>query len=267
MAIAKKTYTRTVRVSRLAQNQQEMFEVFASYYDNAFLETFERDLAEKEVVFLIRCAVSRKVVGFSTLKRYQVELEGEKAPVFFSGDTIVHKDYWGKNGLGLAFGRYLLREKLKHPLRPVYWNLISKGYKTYLLLTNNFGTFYPRYDQPTPPRMQALIDACGRTLYPENYNPASGVIEFASKPGSVKDRLKGSVACIEEEHLKNPKIAFFQQRNPRWESGDELVCLGEFTLRMFLSVLLKKARKNLKGKKLPHAEGVVRDLPRLQFLK
>ncbi len=50
---------------------------------------------------------------------------------FFSGDTIIEKEYWGNRALTCAMYRYIVSFKLRYPLVPVYWILISKGFKTY----------------------------------------------------------------------------------------------------------------------------------------
>ena len=64
--------------------------------------------------------------------------------------------------------------RLKNPFTPVWWFLISKGYKTYLLLANNFINYYPRYELPTPPLYKDLIGQSALKLYPENYDQHSG---------------------------------------------------------------------------------------------
>jgi len=46
----------------------------------------------------------------------------------------------------MAFAKHLLLAKIRTPGRRVYWFLISKGYKTYLLLARTFLGFLPRRD-------------------------------------------------------------------------------------------------------------------------
>jgi hypothetical protein len=54
------------------------------------------------------------------------------------------------------------------------------------------------------------------------------------------------VAAIREKDLANPHIKYFLQRNPDWQRGDELVCLGEFDLAMPVRVFSKTLLKQLR---------------------
>ena len=59
---------------------------------------------------------------------------------------ILERRFWGYGGLQMAFAKHLLLAKIRTPGRRVYWFLISKGYKTYLLLARTFLGFLPRRD-------------------------------------------------------------------------------------------------------------------------
>ena len=61
----------------------------------------------------------------------------------FSGDTIVARECWNEQALTQIWGRLALALMDRYPPGTLYWFLISKGYKTYLLLTNNFPTAFP----------------------------------------------------------------------------------------------------------------------------
>lgn len=141
------------------------------------------------------------------------------------------------------FARYFILKRLKNPFTPFYWFLISKGYKTYLLLTNNFVNYYPRFDRETPVTMSNLIASFATKLYPDYYEPDSGLIRFPY----VSAHLKSHVAAIDEHLLAtNPKIAFFAQKNPEWAKGTELCCVGELSWNLPALYLAKFVRKKLK---------------------
>src|SRR5688500_11984751 len=204
---------RCVSINALRQAQIEaMFLLFTEYYDQVSYSQFQTDLRGKDHVFLL-CDPSGEIRGFSTIVAIHAEREGRPVRGLFSGDTVVHKDYWGSGALGVAFLKYLFLQKLSRPFEPLYWFLISKGYRTYLMMANNFAEHYPRYEQPTPPDMQALIDRFALILYPDRYDPALGTIPAA---GKACDRLKADVAPIGENLLANPRIAYFVERNPGW---------------------------------------------------
>lgn len=236
-----------VKVSTLKPAEvEEMFCLFCDYYANVSVDQFKKDLFKKDHVFLMRDPLFPDIKGFSTIVSVVAQPLNQGKPVrgFFSGDTVVHQDYWGQGALGVAFLKFLFLQKLRRPFEPLYWFLISKGYKTYLLMANNFPCHYPRYEKPTPPDIQALLDSFASQLYPEGYDPLLGTI--AAPDPEQKDRLKTQVAPIGDVLLKhNPRIAFFVEKNPGWKQGNELACLAEMTFAMPFQYQSKIIRKRL----------------------
>ena len=84
-----------------------MFELMEQYYDCMDLKRFEKDLASKDDVILLLDGKTDVIKGFSTLKTVELEHGGKTAYGLFSGDTVVHRDYWGQRVLGKAFLKYL----------------------------------------------------------------------------------------------------------------------------------------------------------------
>jgi len=244
-----KLVSQTTPVCELTKFEtKSMYLVFSKYYLNTSYEQFMADLEEKDVVFLLLDSKSKDIVGFSTLVNLYVDVEGQEQRGCFSGDTILEKEYWGQGTLGIAFLKYLFFQKIKNPFKPLYWFLISKGYKTYLLMANNFKTHYPRYEHSTPKKQNSIIKAFSETLYGDYFNPETGVISFSKV--SSKDCLKSEITPITKELLlKNKRIKFFAQRNPGWEEGNELACVAEMTLGMpfyYQAKIIKKQWKRWK---------------------
>lgn len=231
-----------VRVTSLPpEDKARMFALMRLYYEAVTEEQFLHDLAQKDAVIILREKASGVLQGFSTLVSLEVKQDGRTLRGIFSGDTVVEKKYWGQRVLGKAFLRYLFVEKLRHPFAPLYWLLISKGYKTYLMMANNFGEHFPRYEMSTPPDKKAIADAFYTSLFPLYYNPATGRIRFAEQAC----HLKCGVADISPHLLAtNPRIAFFQRVNPRWKQGEELACIARMTLRMPVYYAVKSLVKN-----------------------
>lgn len=222
---------------------ERMQKLFLNYYDLPNPEDFFRDFQKKDHVIVLRDKKTGEIQGFSTQKIITHEIQGRIYQGVFSGDTLVDKEYWGDPALGFGFFCYLMKINLRHPTQKVYWHLISKGYKTYLLLTNNFDSYYPRFERETPPFEQALIDSFSQQLYPHAFKKELGLLQFEGP----HERLKAEVAPITEElRKKNAKIDFFATRNPHWSRGDELVCLGEFHLLLPFNHAKKVVSRNLK---------------------
>lgn len=199
---------------------QKMFDLLQDYYENCTPEIFQRDLNNKNWVILLRDQESKSIQGFSTLAFYKSLVKGKEVGVVYSGDTIIRPAYWGTPELPRTWGKLVLKMGQRLP-KPLYWLLISSGYKTYRFLTTFFKEYYPRYDRPTPPEIQEIIDHLARERFGSDYYPELGLVRFSM--GATP--LREGVAEITERRLKNPHIAFFVARNPGHAQGDELVCL------------------------------------------
>lgn len=199
---------------------RRMFELFQDHYENAAFDTFERDLNAKNWVILLRDRESDSIQGFSTLAFYQSLVDGDPLGVVYSGDTVIRPDYWGTFELPRTWIRAVMRigAGLSQPL---YWLLISSGYKTYRFLPVFFEEFYPRYDRPTPSEVQQLIHHLAGERFGSEYHPGLGIVRFSD--GATP--LRPEVAQIGEKRLKDPHVAFFVEKNPGHVQGDELVCL------------------------------------------
>ena len=246
-----KLFAKTINTTQVSdQMKQDMFILFDRYYDNVNKEKFISDFNSKDKVIILRDKTGL-IRGFSTIKELKIELESEVIWGIFSGDTVIDLNFWGGSELAVEFFKNVLKAKAKHPFCEVYWFLISKGYKTYLLLANNFKTYYPRYDKDTPERHQKIIKQFGTNLFGRLYQSD----KFLLSSANMFDRLKQSVAPISDSLLKcNPKIAYFQKMNPHWQEGDELCCIGrvdfglitQFTTRTFSKQLKKRASLMIK---------------------
>lgn len=228
---------RVVPISKLQDTTiKRMFTLMRSHYENVSEADFRRDLSKKNDVILLFDGASKDIKGFSTLVHQRLDLGDRPCIGVFSGDTIVEPQYWGQRALQRRFARYIFTMKLKNPTTPVFWFLISKGYKTYLLLSNNFFVHYPRHEKPTPPDVQATMDAFYSSMFPNNYDRSSGLIRF----GPEACRLRAGVAEITPElEKKSKRIAYFGKLNPEWKSGVELACVGEINFYTPFLYILK----------------------------
>tara|TARA_A100001391_G_scaffold160_3_gene368 strand:+ start:32800 stop:33573 length:774 start_codon:yes stop_codon:yes gene_type:complete len=236
---------RYVPISKVSVDQMlRMYDLYRRYYENISVDLFCKDMVEKNGVFLIQERESRRTVGFSTLKVLDMEVGGKTVTGVFSGDTIIEKEFWGTRVLQVQFFLRMVKEKLKRPYRPLYWLLISKGYKTYLLLANNFYSYYPHPEGRCDHLADYVANYC-HTLFPDSFCDQRRLLDF----GNGYTHLKQDVAMITKEMCeKNAKIRFFEQCNPSWERGTELPCIGlvdaHLLLRYPLDVWRKRRRSS-----------------------
>lgn len=229
------------RVDLDEATRARMLELMQLCYDNIDRERFFADLdAKQDVIALVDDAGT--LMGFSTVRIAHEQLRGKAVDILFSGDTVIHPDCWGAKALQSGFLAYTVKHKLRRPWRPLYWLLLSKGYKTYLLLANNFPTAFPRRqtapDRVAPaPELVELRDRLASSWWPSEFDAASGIVRFA------RDRVKHGVAPIDPETLAHPDVAFFVEHNPRWADGDELVCFAEIDFALGVRWFAKQLRR------------------------
>lgn len=200
-------------------DREAMFALMERVYDGVTREAFDRDLAGKHECIVLRTA-SGELVGFSTQQFLTVEVDGRRVDGVFSGDTVIHPDHWGSPALLQAF----TRRYFDHD-PPLQWFLVSKGHRTYRMLTTFFEEFWPRRGHPLPDAARAVRDAYARALYPDDYDADAGVLAYRTP----KDRLREGVAGVTERDLRNPDVAFFVERNPGHALGHDLACLAELS--------------------------------------
>jgi hypothetical protein len=219
--------------------RDQMYALLDTYFAGVGRARFEADLAEKDTIILLRDADSNVIRGFSTLMRMTVHVDGREIAAFFSGDTIIHRDYWGETILSRIWAQTVFAEvdrlSVERPEALVYWFLICSGYKTWRFLPVFFREFYPNAASPTPAHVQRILDALGRAKFGEEYLPGEGGEEGEKGEGIVRFRaatpLRPGVAEITDQRLHDPNVAFFARVNPGHHRGDELACLAELSRR------------------------------------
>lgn len=210
-----------------------MHALFEAHYASSPLSTFLDDLYRKEGVFLVRRRSDGEIVGFSTLGVYRFEIGGRQVKGLFSGDTIIESAHRGSRTLQQAFAWKLFIEAIKAPLTPQYWMLISKGYKTYLLMARNFPDFHPRRDHPNPAMAGLVRDYC-EAMFPGKLDEGTMLLHF----GDDANRLKPDVADITDEMRLDPDIRHFERLNPTWAQGTELPCIARTDLSAFFQAIV-----------------------------
>jgi hypothetical protein len=237
---------RTIAVASVTDRDRDrLFSIFHRYYDQVSRDQFEQDFSKKDDVILLSTP-DGVAHGFSTLQNLELVIDGRRVRGVFSGDTVIEQEYWGQGSLGVEFLKYLFRQMARAPLTPFYWFLISKGYKTYLLMANNFDAHWPRHESETPAFEREVMRQVSSDLFGDAYDDARGLVCFEQSMGQLKD---GVAAVTDELCEQNPRVAFFAERNPTWAEGTELVCLARMSWAMPFTYWWKVMRKTKKKPK------------------
>ncbi len=200
------------------QSRTKLYELFQQFYANTSKDRFFGDFSNKH--WLIRMSDNNRLVGFSTQQIIELPWNGETIRFLFSGDTIVHPDYWNQSRLAGAFGHLFLRIEAESST-PLYWFLISKGFRTYRFLPVFFHRFFPHHSAGDND-LKPLLDTIASSMFKTAYNPRTGIIEA----DPTKDHLIRSLAAIPLTRQRDPHVAFFQRANPSYAVGSELACLA-----------------------------------------
>lgn len=213
--------------------KEQMLTLLQAYYDHVRKEVFYKDLSQKDWVILLN-NTEEGVVGFSTVQLISLEVNKKEHLYVFSGDTIIKEEARNPHGLTAAFIHLMYALINKHAEKPLYWFLISKGYRTYRFLPLYFKEYYPAFNHSTPKENALIIDTIAKHKFGELYNPVNNVITYPFE----KDKLKPDHATISEvRQSKNPHIRFFAERNPTFYKGDDLASIALISHSNFLPAI------------------------------
>jgi len=225
----RKLYSKLLNISELTpESIVQMFHLFQQYFDNCIYECFLHDLKKKQYVIQLFDTATDTIKGFTTLSLFSHTYLNKKITVVFSGDTIISKHFWWTNELAKNGMKAVLKLTNNDDI-PVYWLLLSSGYRTYRFLPVFFKEFYPRYDKPTPEDKQNLMNDVAKKLFEDEFFTEFGVVRFKQGVTFMKKELLD----FDKSRLENPHINFFIKRNPGYINGDELVCLTQINENNF----------------------------------
>jgi hypothetical protein len=201
----------------------------------------ERGYAEGELRKRQRIAQFRMngaLLGMVSLDVSTAEFRGRRVTAISTAHVLIRENWRGRNLLQKLGFRTFLRERLRHPLRAIYWFFDTFSYKSYLLLPRNFRTYWPRHDQPTPADQAALIDTLARQVYGPAWRPDQGIVVR-----SGQKRMRETAAPLILARDSDPALEFFARTNPGHAEGDMLVCLCPLSLSNWLTLAGKVARR------------------------
>jgi len=200
--------------------RQTMYDLFCAQFEQVSYARFVADLEEKNWVLLLR-RDDDSLGGFSCMHFYDVDIDGEELTVVYSGDTVVSSDTWGDSALSYYWMGAIDYLRRLHRKQTVYWFLLVSGYRTYRFLPVYSDCYFPRHDRETPADIRKIMDTLARDRFGERYDAETGIVHLDA-PAVLKDEYRG----IPERRLQDPHIAFFAERNPDHEQGDELICFS-----------------------------------------
>lgn len=223
------------------KEREQMWQLYSEMYLHVDRYEFLFDLNQKNTVYMAYDKQTKQLKGFSTALVYTTKLKDQKYSILYSGDTIIHPDYWGSKALHKAMMKTAIQYKLKYPQQPLYWHLISSGNRTYMAMARNCPSYFPAYNQETPKVISELIDHISSSQFGASYNKKTQVIEM-NRPKAI---FRPELAPFDRKTRSLPEISFFMQKNPGYHKGDELSCLAEIDSKMFVHFLKRNIYKKI----------------------
>jgi len=221
-ALGQGTYRATVkRIADLsAEDRRDLVSLYLKYYDGSTQSQVLRDLDAKTEALLL--SFDGILIGFTTLEVYERQWNDSPIRIVYSGDTVVEREHWGQQTLAFAWIARMGELKREMPRVPLYWFLIVKGHRTYKFLPTFGKSFFPHWAIARDD-LKPIADMLATEKFGTDYNPATGIVEFATSHG----HLKQEIALPSIEEMGKESVRFFLARNPHYLRGCEMVCLCE----------------------------------------
>jgi hypothetical protein len=216
--------------------RREMASLYLDNYDGTSEALFLDDLSRKDEALLVYAG--RQLVGFTTIMVFEREWRAERIRIVYSGDTVVDRAHWGQQALAFDWIERMGALKRERPGQPLYWFLLVKGHRTYRYLPLFGKSFHPHWSVDRSD-LKPLADALATEMFPNDYNPDTGVVEFRDSRG----HLKSDIALPSRSDLDRQEVSFFLRRNPGFQRGHELVCVCEVEAHNMKPLTLKLFQK------------------------
>lgn len=211
-----------LRPRELTSAQKErMHGLMDGYFENVERRRFLEDLDEKDWAVVLFDDAGR-IQGFTTLALLEIREDDRRTLGFYSGDTVLAREFWGRSGWLSVWSRHVFQTAAQFADCRVFWILLTATHRTYRFLPAFFREFHPRPDVPIPADWKARLDAFVRLKFSEEYDPVRGVVALR-EPTPVRrpDEAQSDVP------LDDPYAQFFVQRNPGFLQSDFLACITE----------------------------------------
>lgn len=230
--------SKVIRIEDLSEDTiQAMLALYLENFDGSSEAIFRSDLAEKDEVILLYC--QERLVGFTTIKVYEVSWCNRPVRIVYSGDTIVSPLHWGQQELAFAWISRIGQIKHSAPTLPLFWFLLVKGHRTFKYLSVFGKSFFPHWSLNRED-LKSLADQLASAKFGNDYDARAGVVKFPTSRG----HLKSAIANASAEEMTKAAAQFFFQKNPDYRIGHELVCICElelFNMKPLTARIFKRA--------------------------
>jgi hypothetical protein len=198
--------------------------IFCGFDRTSFVDYVIAPKAEHSWIQLYR-GEDGALGGYTSLHIHEREIHGRTIAIVrcMSGTLREHR---GANLISGFFADRVLRYRLAHPRRPLYFLGVLIHPSSYSQLVRYLDGVWPREATEMPPDTCALLETLGASFGLRRVDPANPLVHVA---GSLTLDSRGDRAHWERSD--RPGVQFFLRENPGYEQGHGLLALAPLTLR------------------------------------
>ena len=183
-----------------------MWRLFDHYYTGIDSQIFLTDFDAKDLAILLWR--DDHLTGFTSLRFAEVDAQR----VLYSGDIVIDQN---ARDIGTAYFFH-------HWARAVWqkcdwWCYLASGARTYRIPHTFYKRVVPHAALQETDQEQAYKHSFAKHAYGSGYEPKRGIVKLEHPY-----RLRASIPDTRNNY---PMDSFFQQQNPNWKQGEELVSL------------------------------------------
>lgn len=219
---------------RLSRKEREAIYQFLNRHTEYDRAKLDRTLDESAYVWCCLDAKNR-LVGTTAIRLIPETLEGREVTVIYTAAVAVDQTHRRHGVLAHMGLRSILLERVRRPLRPIWWFALAGSPSGYVQMAHNFVDGWPRPGavMPTPVRdlLVRLLITVGRPdfrirddcfILPDIY----AVCEDEQDPKRWK--------------RADPFVEFFLRVNPDYRRGSDLACLCPVAFLPMVSAFLRR---------------------------
>jgi hypothetical protein len=203
----------------------ELSDFGSRYFEGAFIASIQ---AKRHVVLLR--GDSGQLVGIGAMEMFDLTHAKRTVTVIHAGNAAFADEARGQGYVQRIGFRYFMGAKRRRPWRPVYLAYTTFSWRSYLMLTSNFGRSWPRRLATLPAWEAGLYQQIGLRLFGERFDPRTGVAH------NLDRRLRPSISSIPDHVAAHPDVHYFATCNAGYASGDVLLCLAPLSLSNWWSI-------------------------------
>ena len=176
--------------------------------------------------------------GYVALHVYERELGGKTAAIV-RGQTGTLREHRGANLVTGFVAERVLRYRLAHPLRPLYFFGLLIHPSSYRLIARHVDDVWPRQGAETPAEVREIMAELGSGFGYERAAPGNALVRQTGWQtiDSRSDRAYW-------ERCEQPSVQFFLRANPGYQEGHGLLVMAPITLGVITSAIARYAFGN-----------------------